>query len=129
MAQLYAKLLLNFWFLWESVVQAFYLLVCTAAFSPSLTDKVAYPCVFFFVLSTPPNPNTTFAYSSSHLCVTCRWAFETPHKAKRSRAPLSTLVSFGSIPAAAAAAGDSFSLSLVFDKVLHSKFFLLFSPC
>ncbi len=129
MAQLYAKLLLKFCFLWESVVQALLISVYCCFLPPSsLTDQSQLSLCFLF--STPTIPNTTFAYSSEgsglrvggplkHLTKQSK-----AKQSKGSRAPLSTLVSFCSIPAAAA--GDSFSL--VFDKVLIAKI-VLFSPC
>ncbi len=63
MAQLYAKLLLKFSFLWESVVQAL-LISVYCCFLPLLLwqIKVSYPCVFCSQLPQSPTPH--FAYSS-----------------------------------------------------------------
>jgi hypothetical protein len=81
MAQLYAKLLLKFSFLWESVVQA----LLISVYCCSLWQIKSVILEFFFVLNSPiPTPHLL----TLRKCVTCRvglWntsAFETPHQSK-----------------------------------------------
>jgi hypothetical protein len=78
-----------------------------------LTDKVSYPWCFFVLNSPIPTPHLL----TLRKWVTCRWAFETPHKSKGSREHHSPLLSV----LALSQQEQVTAFSLVFDEVLIAK--------